>query len=378
MQNIPSDALVYGFVNNTMGTHGSRTIILAELRASLAACPASSTIDAYRVAVVDDNVLLKRTATTRRESFRRLRELYALTPDTLLFYALRELWDADAEAQPLLALLCACARDALLRGTVELILTALPHASVTPGQISAAVDDSFPSRYSPTTLANVGRHAASSWRQSGHLEDRLRKRVDAYAPLGAVLTTVSGEIDRQLAGSKIGPVMADAPDLVPDYPLLPVRRRFWERVLRAVDSAGTAGQLRTQLRIVHEAAKAVASRPVGIYLRIIDPATGLPFRTADEERRDRIAEEQARIAAQGRANAEKRAHRRRGAGPARRGARGHRGARAHRRRGTCGARGGGAARRPGQTGRPPTSDIRYGSGIRRGMPSALQYNGRMF
>jgi len=181
MQNIPSDALVYGFVNNTVGTHGSRTIILAESRALLAACPASSTIDAYRVAVVDDNVLLKRTVTTRRESFRRLRELYALTPDTLLFYALRELWDADAEAQPLLALLCACARDALLRGTVELILTALPHASVTPGQISAAVDDSFPSRYSPTTLANVGRHAASSWQQSGHLDGRLRK-TRARAP----------------------------------------------------------------------------------------------------------------------------------------------------------------------------------------------------
>jgi len=48
-------------------------------------------------------------------------------------------------------------------------------------------------------------------------------------------------------------------------------------------------------------------RPVGIYLRIIDPATGLPFRTADEERRDRIAEEQARIAAEGRANTEERA-----------------------------------------------------------------------
>jgi len=48
-------------------------------------------------------------------------------------------------------------------------------------------------------------------------------------------------------------------------------------------------------------------RPVGIYLRIIDPATGLPFRTADEERRDRIAEEQARIAAEGRADTEERA-----------------------------------------------------------------------
>jgi len=48
-------------------------------------------------------------------------------------------------------------------------------------------------------------------------------------------------------------------------------------------------------------------RPVGIYLRIIDPATGLPFRTADEERRGRIAEEQARIAAQGRADTEEQA-----------------------------------------------------------------------
>ena len=202
MQNIPTAALVYGFVNSTAGTHGSRTIILAELRALLAARPASSTIEAYRVAVVDDNVLLKRTVTTRRESFRRLRELYALTPDTLLFYALRELWDADIEAQPLLALLCACARDALLRGTVELILTALPHASVTPEQLSAAVDDSFPSRYSSTTLANVGRHAASSWQQSGHLEGRLRKTRArapshpssvAYALLLGYLCGVRGE-----------------------------------------------------------------------------------------------------------------------------------------------------------------------------------------
>jgi len=62
-------------------------------------------------------------------------------------------------------------------------------------------------------------------------------------------------------------------------------------------------------------------RPVGIYLRIIDPATGLPFRTADEERHDRIAaeeqvrllaaerttEEQARLAAEGRATLEEQA-----------------------------------------------------------------------
>ena len=90
------------------------------------------------------------------------------------------------------------------------------------------------------------------------------RKADAQKPvLKAMLDATSGEIDRQLVGTKIGPRQSDAAELMPDYPLLPVRRRFWERVLRAVDSAGTAGQLRTQLKIVHEAVKAVAERPLG-------------------------------------------------------------------------------------------------------------------
>ena len=91
----------------------------------------------------------------------------------------------------------------------------------------------------------------------------LRKKDDKKPELKAVLERVSGEIDRQLAGTKIGATATDANELVPDYPLLPVRRRFWERLLRSVDEAGTAGQLRTQLRIVHDAARAVAKDPIG-------------------------------------------------------------------------------------------------------------------
>ena len=91
----------------------------------------------------------------------------------------------------------------------------------------------------------------------------LRKAPDKVAGLRSVLDTNSGEIDRQLAGTKIAPVSADREVLVPDYPLLPSRRRFWERVLRAIDRAGAAGQLRTQLRIVQEAVEDVANREVG-------------------------------------------------------------------------------------------------------------------
>jgi len=172
---IPEQALRYGFVNSPVGTHGSRTIILTELRALFAACPASTELDGYRTAIVDDNVLLKKTETTRRESFRRLRELYALDSGVLLFRALRDLWDADTAAQPLLALLCACARDIILRGTAEVILATPLNAPVTPQAIAKAADESLPGRYNAMSLANIGRHAASSWQQSGHLSGRLHK-----------------------------------------------------------------------------------------------------------------------------------------------------------------------------------------------------------
>lgn len=91
----------------------------------------------------------------------------------------------------------------------------------------------------------------------------LRKRADMVPTLKATLERVSGEIDRHLAGTKIGATQADGHDLIADYPLLPVRRRFWERVLRAVDTAGKAGQLRTQLMLIHEANRQVAEKPVG-------------------------------------------------------------------------------------------------------------------
>lgn len=91
----------------------------------------------------------------------------------------------------------------------------------------------------------------------------LRKDPTKVTEISAVLDRASGEINRQLGGTKIGARGDDAKDLVADYPLLPARRRFWEAILRSVDSAGKAGQLRAQLRIVLEATQDVAGSPLG-------------------------------------------------------------------------------------------------------------------
>ena len=91
----------------------------------------------------------------------------------------------------------------------------------------------------------------------------LAKRQDRTNDIKATLDDNTGEINRHLVDTGIGPRSEDEAVLVEDYPLLPVRRRFWEHTLRAVDRAGTAGQLRTQLRIVYDAIRRTADDPVG-------------------------------------------------------------------------------------------------------------------
>src|SRR5260370_8935302 len=112
----------FGLINEPVSVHSSRTMMLAELRLLLAACQKAASLDEYQAAIIEENVLLKRTVATRRVSFLRLRDLYALNTHVLLFRALRDLWDDDGEAQPFLALLSAVPTDALLRATAEKIL----------------------------------------------------------------------------------------------------------------------------------------------------------------------------------------------------------------------------------------------------------------
>jgi hypothetical protein len=80
----------------------------------------------------------------------------------------------------------------------------------------------------------------------------LRKQPAALTPIAELLDTHAGEISRQLQGTKIGERLEDKATIVEDYPLLPVRRRFWEHCFRQVDTAGTQSQLRSQLRIIHD------------------------------------------------------------------------------------------------------------------------------
>ena len=91
----------------------------------------------------------------------------------------------------------------------------------------------------------------------------LAKKPSAQPEVEQVWRSNLGEISRHLRGTKLEHVTDDEDVMTSDYPLLPVRRRFWERVLRTIDTTGTVSQLRSQLRVVHEAVLATADAPLG-------------------------------------------------------------------------------------------------------------------
>ena len=91
----------------------------------------------------------------------------------------------------------------------------------------------------------------------------LLKKESARSAIQDIIDTNRGEISRHLRGSKIEYRNDDENIMVADYPVLPIRNRFWEKVLRIVDTNGTVSQLRNQLRVVHEATRATADQPIG-------------------------------------------------------------------------------------------------------------------
>ncbi len=169
-------------------THASKTMMLSELSLLLEAVPTDGSEDDYRRAVLEENVLLKKSDSTRKKSLKHLRELYVLDRRDLLFSALRTLFDQNPASLRLLALLMAVTRDGLLRATAPLILESPVGAPVRAATLSETVSAVFPDRMSPITLESVGQRTASSWTQSGHLKGRVNKiRVQAAASVGAVV-----------------------------------------------------------------------------------------------------------------------------------------------------------------------------------------------
>lgn len=191
-----------GFRIEKSSTHTSRTIMLEDLEALFAYVDqADADKEKFRHAIEAENCLGKRSVKTRTLTYRHLSELYALDPAILLFRALRFFWDRDPAGRPLLALLCAYARDSLLRMSSSFILKHPEGAAITREALEACIEENAPDRFSPATLKSTAQNLNSSWTKSGHLSGRQRKiRSRAIATPGSVAYVFVAGISHRRSG----------------------------------------------------------------------------------------------------------------------------------------------------------------------------------
>jgi hypothetical protein len=170
------------------GPHQSKTMMLAELTALMAANGHHDPTDS----VVQRNVLGKPSLRARQAALYRLRQLYGVDDLAPICRALISLWARDPTGRPMLALLCALARDPSLRDGAAAVLDAVPGTQVRWPAIAAAFENKNPGRLGGKMAKSLAQNAASSWTQTGYLAGAVRKvrvranptpTVAAYAAL---------------------------------------------------------------------------------------------------------------------------------------------------------------------------------------------------
>lgn len=171
-----------GFLDGERGAHSHATLMVRDLDAIFSATSPTATLEDYARVVVDENTLGKRTTTARKHTLNNLLNLYALDPAVPVFRVLRELWGQEPEGRPLIALLCAIARDPLLRASVDVVLEAPLGKPLASASLAATVSRPMTS----ATKKAIGTRMLSSWAQAGFLDSpRKRNRVLPHATPGA-------------------------------------------------------------------------------------------------------------------------------------------------------------------------------------------------
>lgn len=161
--------------------------MLGEVTALLAAGGPTAEWPIYRCLIVDENALGKSTVSTRRLTAQRLRELYGLDQSVAVFRVLGHLWDLDPLGRQLLALLCAAARDPLLRATATVIINTPVGCAIPKTVLKEAIVEAVGDRLNESIVDKAARNIGSTWTQSGHLVGRVKKTRSAAAPTPAVV-----------------------------------------------------------------------------------------------------------------------------------------------------------------------------------------------
>lgn len=168
-------------MNKPKTIHTSRTIMSAELTEVLNYPKNGSDY----MEVMEGNVFNKRTESSRKKTIRYLTQLYGFEKSDIRFTALEDYWQrTDEEDKALLSFLYAVSKDYLLKESVTLVKAVPINEKAHIEGFENNIKHNHPDQFSPKTLRSVAQNIASSWKQAGYIEGKVRnlrvKRSPSY------------------------------------------------------------------------------------------------------------------------------------------------------------------------------------------------------
>ena len=179
--------------------HTARTMMFAELEKVMDSSIDSN--DFYES--LDNNVFGKKSASGIKFTKSFLKKLYDFDLSYQPFLAFKYFWEiTEVEEKPLIALLYAINHDDMLTQSIEVLESVKLGEKVSLELLEEVIEKYHPEKYSYKTRRSMAQNIASSWKQAGFIEGRIKNirvqpeighRVACFAFLLAYLNGDRGE-----------------------------------------------------------------------------------------------------------------------------------------------------------------------------------------
>ena len=151
--------------------HGARTIMVAELEKVMA----FSQEHGHYLESMGNNVFGKRSSDGIRQTKGFLKGLYKFDNNDPLFAAFKYFWTiSDSSEKPLIAFVYAINNDELLAESIEVLQKIKLGDKVAIEYFEDVIEKFHPNHYSVNTRKSMAQNIASSWKQAGFIEGKIK------------------------------------------------------------------------------------------------------------------------------------------------------------------------------------------------------------
>jgi hypothetical protein len=151
--------------------HSSRTIMFAELEKVMDYSGDNNNF----LEALGQNVTGKKSSSGIEKTANYLKSLYKFDLNYPPFVALKYFWKiAEPNEKPLIAFIYAFTQDDLLTESMEVLKRVKPGEKVSIELFESVIEKYHPNQYSVNTRRSMSQNIASSWKQAGFIEGKVK------------------------------------------------------------------------------------------------------------------------------------------------------------------------------------------------------------